>query len=201
LTPDRRYELFERHMARLERSSRALDFRLLLIEVRNSFEQRAQQLPAGYYRVRLELHPSGSFEITHTKIDQPDPEEVVRLVLSAKTVDSGDDLLKHKTTRRRLYDGEWRRWHDELGAGEVLFLNERGELTEGSRSNLFIEQQGRLLTPPLASGLLPGTLREELLEQGRAEEQVIKLDDLECAERIFVGNSVRGLQRGILVER
>ncbi|MNT83220.1 hypothetical protein D3C72_2230560 [compost metagenome] len=58
-----------------------------------------------------------------------------------------------------------------------------------------MERGGILLTPPLSSGLLPGTLRAELLATGKAEEQVLTLDDLEGAEAIWLGNSVRGLIR------
>ncbi|MGB3339289.1 MAG: aminotransferase class IV, partial [Devosia sp.] len=73
--------------------------------------------------------------------------------------------------------------------------NERGELAEGSITNLFLERNGALLTPPLTSGLLPGTLRAELLASGRAAEQVLTLVDLETAQAIWLGNSVRGLMR------
>ena len=66
-------------------------------------------------------------------------------------------------------------------------------MAEGSRTNVFIEKNGRLLTPPLSSGLLPGVLRAELIAQGRAHEAVLTLDDLAGADAVFVGNSVRGL--------
>ena len=83
------------------------------------------------------------------------------------------------------------------GCDEVVFLNTRDELTEGARSTLFVEQDGRLFTPALACGLLPGTLREELLDLPRAaaSEAVLTPADLAAAERIYLGNSVRGLVR------
>ena len=80
-----------------------------------------------------------------------------------------------------------------LGVDEVVFLNERGELTEGSITNLFVERDGVLLTPALDCGLLPGTLRAELLAEGRAREAVLTLADLDTAQAIWLGNSVRGL--------
>ena len=75
--------------------------------------------------------------------------------------------------------------------------SKKGELTEGTRTNLFIEMDGRLFTPALASGLLPGTLREELLDLPRAaaSEAVLTPQDLLNADRIYLGNSVRGLVR------
>lgn len=78
---------------------------------------------------------------------------------------------------------------------EVVFLNTRGEICEGSITSIFLERDGVLLTPPLASGLLPGTLRAELLATGRAREAVLTLADLESADVIWLGNSVRGLMR------
>jgi para-aminobenzoate synthetase/4-amino-4-deoxychorismate lyase len=83
------------------------------------------------------------------------------------------------------------------GCDEVIFLNKRGELTEGTRTTLFLELDGRLFTPALTCGLLPGTLREELLDLPRAaaSEAIITPADLERADRIYLGNSVRGLIR------
>jgi para-aminobenzoate synthetase/4-amino-4-deoxychorismate lyase len=77
----------------------------------------------------------------------------------------------------------------------VIYLNEAGELAEGSRTTIFIERDGKLLTPKLTSGLLPGTLRQALIDDGRATEEVLKLDDLAKADAIYLGNSVRGLVR------
>jgi para-aminobenzoate synthetase/4-amino-4-deoxychorismate lyase len=108
-------------------------------------------------------------------------------------VDSTDELLQHKTTSRRLYDEEWTRLHTSLGVDEVLFINQRGELTEGSRTNLFLQRGRVLLTPPVSSGLLNGILRRTLLDAGRCEESVLTLDDLRTADGCFMGNSLRGL--------
>jgi para-aminobenzoate synthetase/4-amino-4-deoxychorismate lyase len=101
----------------------------------------------------------------------------------------------HKTTNRAFYDEPRQHAHAALSVDEVVFLNERGELTEGSITNLFVQRDGTLLTPPLSSGLLPGTLRAELLATGKASEQLLTLDDLERSDAIWLGNSVRGLMR------
>ena len=87
------------------------------------------------------------------------------------------------------------------GCDEVVFLNKKGELTEGTRTNLFIELDGRLFTPALTCGLLPGTLREELLDLPRASasEAMLTPQDLIGADRIYLGNSVRGLIRAELI--
>ena len=81
------------------------------------------------------------------------------------------------------------------GADEAILLNERDEISEGTYTNVFIEREGRLLTPPLSSGTLPGCLRDELLESGHCNEAVLTMADLQEASRIYLGNSLRGLIR------
>jgi branched-subunit amino acid aminotransferase/4-amino-4-deoxychorismate lyase len=78
-----------------------------------------------------------------------------------------------------------------LATDEVIFCNERGELTEGARSNIFIRQGDTLLTPPLTAGVLDGRLRAELIEQGKACEATLMPEDLNG--EVWFGNSLRGL--------
>ena len=92
---------------------------------------------------------------------------------------SGDALARHKTNWRELLDGEYARLSRETGCDEVIFLNERGEVAEGSRSNVFVRRGGVLLTPPLSAGILDGCLRRELLDQGKCREAVLGPDDLQ----------------------
>jgi 4-amino-4-deoxychorismate lyase len=120
-----------------------------------------------------------------------------RVAIAQQRVDSSDMWLGHKTTNRALYD-EARAGLPE-GLDELIFLNERGEVCEGTITNLFVQKGETLVTPPLASGLLPGVLRAEFLDAGRAVEAVLTLPDLESAEAIFCGNSLRGLIRVTLV--
>ncbi len=75
----------------------------------------------------------------------------------------------------------------------MLFLNERGEVTEGAISNIFIEKAGRWITPPISCGVLPGVYRRHLLESQRdVEEQVLTLEDLKTADAVYLTNAVRG---------
>jgi branched-subunit amino acid aminotransferase/4-amino-4-deoxychorismate lyase len=144
-------------------------------------------------RVRLVLSRDGTLETTVTPIDPVPPETIWRVVIAQPCFSSEDPLLRHKTTRRALYEDELARAMRDQGADEVLFLNERDELCESARCNLFVPQGDTLLTPPLSSGLLPGTLRASLLAQGRATEAVLRVADL--PETFWLGNSVRGLVR------
>jgi para-aminobenzoate synthetase/4-amino-4-deoxychorismate lyase len=117
----------------------------------------------------------------------------MRYAISRSRIESTNPFLFHKTTRRELYDSEWQLYHETQGADEVIYLNERGEVAEGSRTNIFVERKGKLLTPPLGSGVLPGVLRAELIASGKAEEAVLMPEDLSSAEAVYLGNSVRGL--------
>lgn len=188
------FTLLERHLARLETSARyfafAFDASAIKIALDAAVENKTERL-----RVRLLLAEDGTVTVTTTPLPPADPAQVMRYVVSDTRLDSADIFLFHKTTRRELYDREWQHYSQQAGADEVIYLNERGELAEGSRTTIFIERDGRLLTPPLTSGLLPGTLRAELIEAGKAHEAVLTLADLQAADAVYLGNSVRGLVR------
>lgn len=141
-------------------------------------------------RVRLTLDEQGQFEIQTSALE---PTVAWRYLVSGSKVDSNDVLRRYKTDWRGIYDVERERAARESGCDEVVFCNERGELCEGSRSNLFVSINGELLTPAESSGLLGGCLRRELLATGRCREAVLDLADLAKAERVYFGNSLRGL--------
>jgi branched-subunit amino acid aminotransferase/4-amino-4-deoxychorismate lyase len=82
-----------------------------------------------------------------------------------------------------------------LGCNEVIFLNERGEVVEGSRTNVFVAREGKLLTPPLSAGALDGILRRSLIGEGRCIEAVLRPQDL--TGETYLGNSLRGLIRAV----
>jgi para-aminobenzoate synthetase/4-amino-4-deoxychorismate lyase len=106
-------------------------------------------------------------------------------------------FLRHKTTRREIYEIASRERPD---ADDVLLWNRRGELTESTRANLVLRIGGEMLTPAAASGLLPGTLRAELLARGQLREAILTKEDLQRAEAVFLINSVRGWMPAIVVE-
>ena len=88
----------------------------------------------------------------------------------------------------------------EKGFDDALFLNERDEVTEGAISNVFIEKAGRLFTPPIESGVLPGVYRRHLLQtRPEIEERVLTLDDLRNADAVYICNAVRGLRKVQLI--
>jgi para-aminobenzoate synthetase/4-amino-4-deoxychorismate lyase len=121
------------------------------------------------------------------------------LTLSPEAIDSASCFRRHKTTARELYDAEYATCVT-AGGYDVLFLNERGELAEASRHNVFIEKGGVLLTPPVEAGALPGIARRRVLDDPRfkASEATLSMADLCAADRIWLSNAVRGLVEVVL---
>ncbi|KAF0185118.1 MAG: para-aminobenzoate synthetase / 4-amino-4-deoxychorismate lyase [Nitrospirae bacterium] len=148
-------------------------------------------------RVRLMLSHDGSIVMESAELKEL-PQLPVGIGFSGKSVHSDNAFLYHKTTRRELYETELKS-AQEQGLFDVLFLNERGEVTEGCITNVFIEKHGKLLTPPIASGLLGGVYRRHVLETNScANESVLNPDDLLTCDRIFVCNAVRGMIPAVL---
>jgi len=195
--PDTGFVRLPRHLSRLEASAQALGFACERYLIAAALEAAVSAADCAL-RIRLTLDSAGTPDVT-TQPFVPLAADVVWTVLVATTRLSSDDaLLRHKTTRRDLYDrarAEFTR--DE--ADEILLLNERGELCEGTITTVFLDVgRGPLLTPPLACGLLAGVLRTEMLENGKAVEAALGEHDLRSAKAIHVGNSLRGMVRARL---
>lgn len=188
----RGYALLERHLARLAASAAVLGFACDHQAIARGLHSAAP-VGAGRYKVRLLLAVDGAISVTSELLaPRGCAMAPARVALAAEPVDSREALLYHKTTWRPWYDGVRERHPDCL---DVLFCNERGEVTEGTLHNLVVERDGRLLTPPVNSGLLPGTLRQELLERGVLAEEIIHREELFSARRLWLLNSVRGWRR------
>lgn len=194
------YVLLDHHLARLEASARRLGFAFERAAVGAALNQHAASLTSPHARVRLNLSRSGRTHITSKPIELPAQGATIRVALAQTRLDPSNLFLYHKTTHRAFYDDERVRLAAITGCDEVVFLNTRGELTEGSFMNLFVEMRGAMLTPPITSGLLAGTLRQQMLADGSAREAVLTLQDLRRADTVWLGNSVRGLLRAEFVE-
>jgi 4-amino-4-deoxychorismate lyase len=194
--PDAGFLRLDQHLRRLSRSADALGFRQPQDAKGRLEKEVTGEMPL---RVRLVMTYRGKMEVSATPFE-PIPEETVWRVRIAKTrLQSEDSLFRHKTTRREPYEAA-RAEFSKDEADEVILLNERGEVCEGTITNIFAEAaDGMLLTPPLTSGLLPGVLRAELIRERKARGEVLKLDDLRH-RKLFVGNSLRGLIPAELID-
>lgn len=139
--------------------------------------------------MRVLLGKEGRFEVSFREFDAP---KSFKIAVSGEKVCSKEPFLRHKTTYRPHFEAAF----EKIKNGEIydeIFFNEKGELTEGARSNIVIEKDGEFFTPPVECGLLNGIFRQELLKSGKCKEKILKMYDLESADAIFCVNSVRGM--------
>jgi para-aminobenzoate synthetase/4-amino-4-deoxychorismate lyase len=182
--PDEGLIRLEAHLARMKTSADALGFTFDRHAARNELQAATFRLREPR-RIRLLLSPTGAVAIEAAPLPQSPSEASVAIV--PLPVPPTDFRLSHKTSARGFYDQA----REAAGTFEVLFEDADGFLTEGSFSNLFVPRGAGLVTPPLRNGLLPGILRAELLESGRATEASLTRTDL--IDGFFIGNAVRGL--------
>lgn len=188
------YPRLDLHLDRLADSADFFDFFLDRDAVRETLLHEEKTFgDARPRKVRLLLDRAGSLSVTSEPIaSQSGP---LRVVLSKETTDSKDLFLFHKTTQRALYTRAFAEAARE-GFADVLFFNERGELTEGAISNVFLVLDGQWCTPPVTCGLLDGVERRHLLATRPAiVERILTRADLERAEAVYLSNAVRGLRR------
>ncbi len=180
------------HMARLEKSAEHFAFIFDEDEISEKIRIATGTLKPGTpYKVRLLLSKEGKTEITTEIIE--DPPGDFRIAISKKKTESGNDFLLHKTTNRDLYNSELARARKK-GFFDIIFMNEREEITEGAITNIYIEKEGVIITPPLSSGVLPGTIRTNQIKNHVAVEEVFFMDDLIKSEEVYISNAVIGFQ-------
>jgi para-aminobenzoate synthetase/4-amino-4-deoxychorismate lyase len=180
-----------RHLARLAASAQYFGFGYDEAALRAALDAACAALPDGAHALKLVLAFDGSASIASSPL-APWPQPVT-VLLAAQPTRADDLFLRHKTSLRERYDSAWRAAQAE-GAFDTLFHNERGELTEGGRSNVFLLLDGAWLTPPLNAGVLPGVMRSMLLEDPAwaAREARLTVDDLGHAQQLVVCNALRG---------
>lgn len=185
------------HLRRLKHSAQALGYDypgdgVVIAAIKAALDQaRSASTHLSDTRVRLLLSPIGRLDIQTAVL--PALQGVPWIALTTLELDSAEPLLQHKTTHRPWYDDatQWLAQHPDYF--DLIFLNEKGELCEGSRSNIYVLRNGAWLTPPLASGLLGGVLRTQLLETGQAEEAMLTPLDLTAGkDSIRLSNALRG---------
>jgi len=212
-TPEEGFFLRDKHITRLLDSAEYFDFPISNIswwsssreaayrdhisaskytEAKAIVENYLNQLASTFtspQRIRLLLDKHGNITSEHAPFQPTD--NPFRVRLADKPINSNDVFLFHKTTHRKIFDDARERFSDY---DDILLFNERGELTEFTIGNLVVEMDGKLLTPPIACGLLAGTFRKYLLETGKVEERVIHKDELKNCTKIYLVNSVRKWQ-------
>lgn len=168
------------HFDRLKKSSEYFNFKfpseLLNIDPEND----------GILRILLSKN--GNYTVESKQLI---PNFTNKIRISKKILNSNNEFLYHKTTYRPWYKDSF----NDITSGDIydeIFFNEKNELTEGSRTNIVVEINGKLYTPSLSSGLLNGVERQRMLDIGLCFEKTLNIDDLKNADNIYCINSVRG---------
>lgn len=181
--------LLDEHLSRIQASAAALGFVCDPQRLRDALHAAARAAPQGVYKLRLLLTVQGQVQVqTAPLTDLVAPGVERRVALATRPIASSSEFVRHKTTHRRIY-AEFSCGADEF---DVLLWNPAGELTEFTLGNVALQMDGQWLTPELPCGLLPGTYRRVLIEQGRVVEARLRVGDLQRAQAVAFFNSVRG---------
>ena len=188
-----RIALLPYHLRRLKHSTQAMGYAYPGDDLVKATIQGALNaaLNDTALRIRLLLSPSGKLSIQTAPL--PDLQGIPLVALTNLRLESDEPFLQHKTTHRPWYEAttEWLTHHPDFF--DLIFLNEKDELCEGSRSNIYVLKNGEWLTPSLSSGLLGGVLRTQLLETGQVKEAVLAPSDLYASKAsIRLSNALRG---------
>ena len=187
-TPQEGYFLLDDHLNRLANSAAYFSRPVDMEAIREKLNALGRELPPRLHRIRLVVSQENEPTLeAHTLLLPPQP---YRMRLAKTPINSRDPFLYHKTTHRRVYE---QALAESPGYDDVLLWNEREEATESCIANVVVEMDGRLLTPPVRCGLLPGTYRSLLLKQGKVTEELIHIQDLRRCSKIYLVNSVRGM--------
>lgn len=187
------YMHLDLHLLRLKNSARVLGF----CYDEEGLRQRLatfMKTKTGPHKIRIELKRDGNINLTRHVFTPTRTDKPVKIALAPTRRDHRDPLVFHKTTKRNFLTQQFEQVRTKTGCEEMILQNELGEICEGFYSNIFVKKGDILLTPALSCGLLPGVLRQVLLETGQAKEMRLSLDDLKTAQAIYIGNSLRGLR-------
>jgi len=197
------YFLLNLHIERLRNSALYFDFKFDEEKILHKLYNLSIKLEKdGSYKVRLLLSKNGAIKLQYFKFDMAEfcSKKVVKVAISSKPVDKENIFLYHKTTNRKLYNEEYKKFCKE-GFFEVLFLNQEGEICEASRCNIFVKNGNYYYTPAKASGLLEGVFRRYLIMQNKDKIKIrtLSINDLISAEKVFVTNAVIGIREARIV--
>ncbi|HDY88620.1 MAG TPA: aminodeoxychorismate synthase component I [bacterium] len=190
------YRLLKQHVQRMQDSAHYFDFRFDAEELATYLKKYAEQFTDNCnYRVRVLCDRSGTFHAENSQIGSSIKTQNAHVAFSGKTMDSRNVLLYHKTTHRTVYNEMYKKAL-EKGLADVIFINEKGEVTEGCISNIFIKKNKELITPPVKCGILNGLMRQYIIKKAKnVREDILTQDDIRKADSLYICNSVRGITR------
>ena len=185
------------HLERLQESALFFGFKYNESVVRRAIARMAEKIGEERCGVKLTLQFDGTVDTQIRAL--PELASEVGFVIADQRTESTDLLLRHKTSARKLYDDTLAQLRNQPAVFDALFFNEKGELTEGARSNVFLIKDGTWFTPPIESGLLNGVMRREILNTHLVREQKLYGKDLTNADAVLLSNALRGLIQATLI--
>ncbi len=183
------------HLIRLKNACEKLGIPIDLENVKDQINKTKAHWPHQTMRIKLSISPNADVLITHGDLSDLDGQQYYAWAsehLKQHTLDFRIHPLQYKTTHRDFYDLAWQK-AEKIGAFDLLFTNHLGYVTEGGRSNLFVQKNNEWLTPPISAGCLPGIMREHLIKELNAKELLFKKDAVEQADQVILCNSLRGI--------
>lgn len=192
------YYLKDAHLKRIQDTASLLDFDFPLKQVNNALNAISFQLKKHQkYKIRLLLGTNKQISLSFEEIQSPSSNNIA---ISPHKMHSNNPFLYIKSSERSHFEKSMNIIR-ENSLYDLIHLNEKEELTEGTYNNILIKKENHYFTPPVSCGLLSGTLRNYLLEKySSIEEKILKLEDLREANEIFLLNSVRGIKKVELKE-
>lgn len=192
-----RYFLLNLHLKRIQKSAAFFGIKFRRGDFKKALKNLRLKNPRGEFKARVLLAPDGKIRAQAARLV---PLSGGKIAISPLKTDSLNIYLYHKTENRAFYDNDFKRYKRK-GFADVIYTNEKGEITEAHSSNIFAEINGVFYTPPVSCGLLPGTFREYLLKKNPSlyKERVLYPKDLKNADNLYLVNSVRGFVKAALV--
>ncbi len=186
--PTQNYQLIDLHLIRLKASADYFNFPCPLQTIVNRLQEVARDWICPM-KIRLLLNRSGKFAIEARIITKQRRKRPIQIALADSPISTGNIFLYHKTTNRQVYE---QAKASASGVDDIILYNERGEITESTIANVAINIDNHWYTPPAKCGLLPGTMRQKLLNEGKIKERIITCKEFRTANQIKLFNSVRG---------
>ncbi|MFC1669731.1 aminotransferase class IV, partial [Spirochaetota bacterium] len=186
------FEHLDLHLKRMRESAEYFSYKYDENNIMVALNKLLPKLSGRKYKIRVLVDKSGEVIVGETNIINT--WDNIKLKLSSTRTDSNNIFLFHKTTNREMYNKELESAR-EHGFFDVIFFNTHGHITEGAITNIYLQKNGQLYTPPVESGLLNGTIRQTLISKKEVKEKELTLEDLKNADEIYVSNSIIGLRK------
>ena len=184
-------KFLKEHIGRMKSASAHFLFKFPKKKIMKRIEKSISELDQRQIKkIKLLLNKWGEIKIEIS--DLLESVDKVSVIISQNKISSIDRFRHFKTTNRKLYEKEYESYKSK-GLYEVLYLNEKNELVEGSRSNIFLKKDTQWFTPALNSGALPGIYRKYFIENNiNTSEKNIRMEDLLNADGLLLTNALRG---------